>query len=141
MIANYFGNLGDGKLARLRFFGLWALLIFLFIVFGMMIVMSIGIAEHMVGGDLTSAQNFLREKLALPALVGIAIAALLFTFVNLNIMAKRARDIGLPGWLTAIVIAGLSGGASQVAGPSASGSVGGLLFLVLTLLPSNIFKR
>ena len=105
-----------------------------------MIGVSNGVAEHMIGGDLTAAQNVLREKLARPAILGVIAAAVTFHFTNLNIIAKRARDVRLPGWITAIVIAGLSGSATQVMENSGSIGIGGILLVVLALLPSGMIK-
>lgn len=140
MLTDYFGAITTGKLKRLRFVGLWVLLIIAFIGFALLIGVSIGVAEYMIGGDLTAAQNILREKLALPAILGVIAAAITFLFTNLNIIAKRARDVGLPGWITAIVIAALSGGATQMMENSSSGGIGGILLVVLALLPSGMIK-
>ncbi len=142
MLRDYFGEIVDGRLARRRFVFLWLFLLALFIGFGALIGVSIGIAEHLVGGDLKTAQQMLREKLAVPAVLAIAIFLLAFVFAKLNIIAKRARDAGLPGWITAIVIAGLIGTASQLANSAAtSGGVGMLLLIVLAFVPANQFRK
>ena len=141
MLTDYFGEITTGKLRRLRFVGLWVLLMVAFLAFGLLIGASIGVAEHLIGGDLAIAQNILRKNLALPAILVVIAAALVFLFANLNLIAKRARDVGLPGWVTAIVIAGLSGSASQILGSNASGGIGGFLLIILALLPSDMIKR
>ena len=142
MLRDYFGEIGEGRLERRRFVFLWLLLLALFIGFGALIGLSIGIAEHLAGGDLRTAQQMLRENLAVPAVLAIAIFVLAFVFAKLNIIAKRARDTGLPGWITAIVIAGLIGTTSQLADAAAtSGGVGMLLLIVLAFVPTNQFRK
>jgi uncharacterized membrane protein YhaH (DUF805 family) len=110
MVDDYFGSVMSGRLQSQRFIILWLALMITFVVLGMLIGASIGIAERLIGGDLATAQKLLAEKLGIPAIVAVFVIFVLFGFANLNIIAKRARDIGLPGWLTAIVLAGLIGG-------------------------------
>jgi uncharacterized membrane protein YhaH (DUF805 family) len=141
MLKDYFGAVTTGKLKRLRFVGLWVALIVAFFGFGILVAASIGVAEHMIGRDLAAAQNIIREKLAIPAIVGVVAAVLAVGFANLNIMAKRARDVGLPGWITAIVIAAMSGSASQMMDTNLSGGMGGILLIILAVLPSGMIKH
>jgi len=141
MLGEYFGEISDGRLNTRRFILLWLVLVAVFVVFALLIGTSIGIAEHLIGGDLENAQAILRENLAIPAIIAIAVFFLLFAFAKLNIIAKRARDTGLPGWLSAIIIAGLTGASSQLAGGVSSGGVGLLLLVILTFIPTNTFRR
>ena len=78
---------------------------------------------------------------ATPAIIGIGVLSVVFAFAQLNILAKRARDIGLPGWLTAIVVACLIGGASQMVDHPSAGGIGPLLLIVLTVIPSDALRR
>lgn len=139
MLTDYFGAIKSGKLLRMRFVGLWVLLIFIFIGFAIAIGVGLGVSEHLIGGDLAAAQNALRGAFAIPAMIIIGVLVLAFIFANLNIVAKRARDVGLPGWITSIIIALLSGGGSQVSG-GGGGGIGGLLLLILVFLPSGLIK-
>jgi len=142
MFKDYFGEIHDGRLKTGRFIILWLILMAVFVCFGIAVGVSIGVAEHLVGGDLASAQKLLRETLALPAVIAVAIFFLLFLFTKLNIIAKRARDIGLPGWLSAVIIAGLVGMTSQTTGyATAGGGIGMLLLLVLAFVPSDTLPR
>jgi len=95
----YFGEWTDGRLKRLPFFGYNILLMVISVaaVFG--IVMLAGGMESLGGG--------------FPALVegmGMLVAIALFVFVvmmlaaSFNIMAKRFRDMGLPGWWSVAAI-------------------------------------
>ena len=56
-------------------------------------------------------------------------------------IAKRARDIGLPGWLAAIVTAALTGGAQKATGHAGGSGIGGLLVLILAFLPTDMLRR
>lgn len=141
MLGDYFGEIGCGRLNTRRFLLLWLVLVAVFVLFGILIGASLGIAEHIIGGDLRSAQTMLRERFALPAILAVAAFFIFFAFAKLNIIAKRARDTGLPGWLTAIIIAGLIGGSSQVVDHSSAGGIGFLLIIVLAFIPTNAFRK
>ena len=141
IIRNYFGEIIEGRLTSKCFVGLWLLLAVIFVGFGIFVGLSIGIAEHIVGGDLKTAQQLLREKLAIPTVLILAIFFLAFAFANLNIIAKRARDTGLPGWITAIVVAGLAGSVSQFTDTAVtSGGIGVILIILLALIPTDQFR-
>jgi uncharacterized membrane protein YhaH (DUF805 family) len=141
MVDDYFGSVMSGRLQTQRFIILWLALMITFVVLGMLIGVSIGIAERLIGGDLATAQKLLTEKLGIPAIVAVFTIFVLFGFAKLNIIAKRARDIGLPGWLTAIVLAGLIGGSTQAVGPGSAGGLGMLLLIVLAFVPTNALAR
>ena len=137
MIGDYFGSALSGRLQTKRFIILWLALMLAFTAFGLLIGASIGVAERLIGGDLATAQKLLIEKLGLPAIIGVFVIFILFAFAKLNIIAKRARDIGMPGWLTAIVLAGLIGGSTQAVGQASAGGIGMLLLIVLAFVPTN----
>jgi uncharacterized membrane protein YhaH (DUF805 family) len=141
LVKDYWGSFSSGRLGRKRFIGLWVLLIVTVILLGLVVGVGIGIAENLVGGNLTEAQDTLRQRFSVPAVIGIALAGLLFLVAKLNIIAKRARDIGLPGWITTIVIAGLVGVVSQGSEPTMGGGLGMLILIVLALIPTNALKR
>ncbi len=137
MIGDYFGSALSGRLQTKRFIILWLALMLAFAAFGLLIGASIGVAERLIGGDLATAQKLLIEKLGLPAIIGVFVIFILFAFAKLNIIAKRARDIGMPGWLTAILLAGLIGGSTQAVGQASAGGIGMLLLIVLAFVPTN----
>ncbi len=141
MLKNYFGDFKIGKLQTKRFTILWIVLVLFFLACCLAVGFSIGIAEHLVGGDLAQAQQLLREKLAIPAIVIVLLSGLAFLFAKLNIIAKRARDIGFPGWLSAIVLAGLIGGVTQGATGTVAGGIGALILILLAFLPSNMIGK
>jgi uncharacterized membrane protein YhaH (DUF805 family) len=141
MFGDYLGSVMSGRLRTQRFIMLWLGLMIAFVAIGMLIGVSIGIAERAIGGDLATAQKLLAEKLGIPAIVAVLVIFVLFGFAKLNIIAKRARDIGLPGWLTAIILAGLIGGGTQAMGAKTAGGVGMLLLIVLAFVPTDTWAR
>jgi len=141
MLEDYFAEIGSGRLKTSRFIALWLLLIGILISFALLLGASLGIAERLVGGDIAEAQETLRRALPIPAVIGIVLFFVLFAFAKLNIIAKRARDIGLPGWLTAIIIATLSGAAALATKIGAAGGTGLLLLLILAFVPSDALRR
>lgn len=141
MFNDYFGSVSDGRLGTRRFIMLWLVLIAGFVILGLLIGASIGVAERLIGGDVEAVRKTLSQNFGLPVIIALAVIFVAFAFANLNILAKRARDVGLPGWITAIVIAGLSGGVSQATGSGAVAGLGLLLTLILAFIPSNQFRR
>lgn len=141
MFKTLFGDPTTGCLARLPYLGYWILLGLLGVVIAIGIGASIGAAENMVGGDIQQAQAQLREHLGLPAVLLVFAFAMLLLFGNLNLMAKRLRDMGLPGWwvvLGFVVLSALiSGGISE----RASGGLYFLFWIALLLIPTDMFTR
>ncbi|MEA3303536.1 MAG: DUF805 domain-containing protein [Pseudomonadota bacterium] len=146
----YFGDVTSGYLQRLPFIGYFVLLYVLFFALVMAGVASLGIAENLVGGDLTQAQQMLAEKFGLPAMIIIGIVFAAVFFASLNLEAKRIRDMGLPGWWTLlavwiisvviIVILNVVTGSDPVISKSISSVISAIGFLALVLIPSNTFS-
>jgi len=97
----YFGEWSTGRLKRLSYLGYGVLLMAISFAVIIGVVMLGGGLENMMGAD---------------TLAGMGIVAMLFSFLffiamfisNLNIMAKRIRDMGLPAWRSVVVIIILS---------------------------------
>ncbi|MEM6495620.1 MAG: DUF805 domain-containing protein [Pseudomonadota bacterium] len=141
MMRDYFLEIFDGRLRPIPFLVRWLALIVL--MFGLAIGTgaAIGLTERIVGGDLQALQQELLSSLGGPVVIAVLIAFLAFAFANLNIIAKRARDVGLPGWITAVLIAALSGGASQATGEPTTGGLGLILLIVLALMPTDMMRK
>lgn len=141
MLKPLFGDTATGRLARLPYLGYWILLGLLSVVIAIGIGASIGVAENAIGGDIQEAQAQLREHLGLPAVVLIFAVGMLLLFANLNLMAKRLRDMGLPAWWVVlgfvVISAVLSGGISE----QASGGLYFVFWLALLLIPTDMFAR
>jgi uncharacterized membrane protein YhaH (DUF805 family) len=141
MVNALIGDVKTGRLMRLQYLGYSLLLSLLMFGFGLAIALAIGAGEHIIGGDLQQAQDKLREMFTLPLMIVFAVIMPLFVFIGLNMMAKRIRDIGLPGWWTMLVIIVL-GGVVPVAVSSGAGSgFHSLVWIALLLIPTDTFKK
>lgn len=120
----------------------YSLLIAVFAIsFVFSIVLAIGVGEHLLGGNLQEAQAQLREWFTLPLIFVFSLFMMLFTFIGLNIMAKRIRDIGLPGWWVVLIFVLLEGIVSYYISQKVSSSLHTISFILLLLIPSNTFGR
>lgn len=109
MIRALFGDCLSGRLGRLSYLGYSLCISLSLFVFMLLTVLLIGVAEHLIGGNLSQAQDQIRLWFSWPYLLifGVFMAAIVFS--GLNITAKRLRDIGLPGWsvIFAVILAEL----------------------------------
>ncbi len=137
----YFGEFADGRLLRMPYFKY--LIILFAIMFGFMLatVMLIGAAENIIGGDLTNAQDVLRNALGLPYLVILGVVMIGIFIALSNITAKRARDTGLPGWLFVTGIIVISALLSYFLSDQLSRTFSSIIGFGLLLIPSNVFAR
>ena len=141
MMTVLFGDIKNGRLQRLQFLGYSLLVSVLTVVIMMGVVVAIAGAEKFAGGDLQQAQAAIRESLGGPFMVIFAIFMLVIFFIQANLMAKRIRDMGLPGWwvvLALVIIAGLVGGMMS---EQAGGVFQGIVTLILLFVPSNSFAK
>ena len=141
MIKALFGEVKTGRLMRLQYLGYSVLLSLLMFGFGLAVVMIIGVGEHIAGGDLQQVQDQIREQLTLPAMLVMAVVMPLFLFIGLNIMAKRIRDIGLPGWWTVLAIFIVSGVVSYLVSDNAGSIVNTLAWVAVVLVPGNALAK
>ncbi len=135
-----FGDVSNGRLMRLPYLGYSLLLVALMMGFMFAVILAIGAGEQIIGGDLQQAQDKLREWFTLPAMLLFGLATALFAFGGANIMAKRIRDIGLPGWWLVLGIVVLTGIVSYVVSSEMSSSLHTLIWVVLMLIPTGIFS-
>jgi uncharacterized membrane protein YhaH (DUF805 family) len=150
MLRTYFGGLTNGRLARLPFLGFWVLLWVLFLLYGLGIAFGIGVVEPLVFEGLEGARGYLLANYGLAVLVALAVFCLAFGFAQLNLIAKRLRDMGLPGWLVLLVLALASvslgyilppGGRPADLGNLVNGAFNGILLFALMIIPSGLFAR
>ena len=113
----------------------WVYLLMFGFVF--LVILAIGAGEHIIGGGLQHAQDKLREMFTLPAMIVFAVIMPLFLFMAANIMAKRIRDIGLPGWWSVLAIIVITGIVSYMVSNEVSNGLSTLIWGVLLLVPSN----
>ena len=141
MIRTLLGDITTGKLMRMQYLGYSLLLYVLMFGFGFAVVLAIGAGEHIIGGDLQQAQGQLREMFTVPAMIVFAVVIPLFMFMGANIMAKRFRDIGLPGWWMVLVVFILSALVSYFVSENASSGFSLLVWIALLLIPGNALTR
>ncbi|MCF3935653.1 DUF805 domain-containing protein [Acuticoccus sp. M5D2P5] len=143
MFRDYLGDPADGRLGRGRFILLWLLLGIVTV--GVLIVVMIAFGA--LGGVLarisaeTGTPPPFIDAFPIPMILAIVAVVLGSIYAGLNITAKRARDVGLPGWLVAIVIAFVSGGTIPLSDNGATIGAGFLLSAILALLPSGWIGR
>ena len=137
MLKALFGDVHNGRLMRLQYVGYSLLLSLLMVGVGLVVVAAIGLGEDVIGGDLQRAQEILRERVTLPHIIAFAVVTLLFMFVGANIMAKRIRDIGLPGWWSVLGLLVLFTVMSYAVPDHVSSILQSLVWLALALCPGN----
>ena len=137
MIKTLFKDVAFGRIARLSYLGHSILLFLLLIAYMLIVVLAVGAGEHIIGGDLQQAQDQLRGMLTLPFLIVTGIVMGLLMFAGLNIMAKRIRDIGLPGWWMVLALIVLGMLLSYFVSQQAGSGLHTLIWLLLVLIPGN----
>jgi uncharacterized membrane protein YhaH (DUF805 family) len=137
VLKTLFGDVHNGRLKRLQYVGYSLLLSLLMIGFGFAVVAAIGLGEDFIGGDLQQVQDMLRERLTLPYMIVFAVATLLFMFTGANIMSKRIRDIGLPGWWSVLALLVLFTALSYAVSDQISSILQSLVWLLLSLIPGD----
>ena len=131
------GDIRQERLPRLPYLGYSLLIMALMFGFGVAIAVAAGVGEQLIGGDLQQAQDRLREWFAVPALLVIALVVLLLLFMSANIMAKRVRDIGLPGWWVVLAVTVLTGMLGYLVSEEVGNGLHTLVWVVLLLVPGK----
>lgn len=141
MIKTLFKDVAFGRIARLSYLGHSILLMVFLMAYMLIVVLAVGAGEHIIGGDLQQAQNQLRGMLTLPFLIITGIVMGLLMFAGLNIMAKRIRDIGLPGWWMVLALIVLGMLLSYFVSQQAGSGLHTLIWLLLVLIPGNVVGK
>jgi uncharacterized membrane protein YhaH (DUF805 family) len=137
IILTLFAELKLGRLARLPFILYVTGLQLSLLLFLLWVAFSAGLAEPAASGDLEAVQQALTDWMSLPTLLMSAVFALPVIFAHFNILAKRIRDIGLPGWISLLVYVIVRSLLGTVAG-----LVLDLLFMILLcFVASNAIKK
>jgi len=140
MLQTYFGGFKAGRLQRLPFLGYSVFLGALFFAFTFATVAAIAGAEHAIGGNLAEAQDQIRNALAIPYIIIFAIVIIMLFIASINIIAKRARDMGLSGWFFVAGFATISLLISWLFSQNASQSISVIVCISLLFVPGNTFK-
>ena len=136
-----FGDISNVRLMRLPYLGYSLLIDLLVIGFVFAVVLTIGAGEQIIGGNLQQAQDMLQKWFTLPFFIVIGLFMLSFVYAGFNIMAKRIRDIGLPGWWVLLAIIVLESVVTYTVSQQAGGNSHILITVVLLLIPSNTFAK
>lgn len=136
------GDIQAGRLKRLPFLLWYLVVVLLTVVLGFGLGAVIGAAERMAGGESLKAQVALEDSLGPVGLIVVAALFALLLLAQLNIMAKRVRDMGLPAaWLFALGWLLLSGLVSSAGGPALGGLLSLLVLLALLFVPTGAFAK
>ena len=139
MLHTLFGDLKEGRLARLPFLA-YSILATVLAGFALLaIVLALGSVAGLFSGDTAAVEVFLRENMNEPGIFIILALGLALMFAHANLSAKRYRDMGLKGWKTLIWVSVLVTAASVLLDPFATGGLQFLVFLALALIPSGFF--
>ena len=142
MFRALWGDIQHGRLQRLPFLGWYLVLVLLVVVLAFALGAVIGATERMAGGEPLETQVALGESLGPLGLLTVAAVFALLLLGQLNIMAKRVRDTGLPmAWVIVLAWLLLSGVLSSVAGAALSGPVSLLVLLALLFVPTGAFGK
>jgi len=134
-----FGDVNNGRLARLPFLGYWILISVIIIVIGFGIGAAIGVAENLAGGDIQGAQAKLQDQFGIPGLLLLTVIYAALLFAGLNLEAKRIRDIGLPGWWAVLGVFVVGIVIALAISQPAAGGFNFVIWLALLLVPANTF--
>lgn len=141
MLQILFGDIKFGRLTRLPYFIYSLLFNFVVIGIGIGVVLSIGAGEQIISGDIQQAQQKILSMFSGPFLLLFLVVTILLVLSWYNLMAKRIRDIGIPGWWAVLVIVILESIISVNISGKASSGIHTLIWIVLLLIPSNTFEK
>ncbi|QNT70526.1 DUF805 domain-containing protein [Defluviicoccus vanus] len=147
MLTALFGDVRDGRLQRLPYLGYCLLLLLLVFAIGVAFTVllggSEGLSEAITGGDAEKAKELLLQHLSSTAISLLLVATIVIgaaiSFANINLQAKRLRDMGLPGWLGVAAIFGLELVITALVGNQTASIFHLVTFLALLLIPTATF--
>lgn len=136
MFSILWGDIQQGQLARLPYLGYSLLVSLLLILVGLSVVLLENGVERGANGI-----EGISLTLSLPGFVLLLLMTIPLGLAGLNLMAKRLRHVGLPGWPTTIALTLLVFAIAY--GWSLPGAHGFqfLIWMTLILLPKNTFSH
>lgn len=137
-----FGAVRHGTIHRIPFFwhvaGLWTIGAAIIIT----LVVGLGLNQMPTAGMTPEqARQVVQEALGPVGNTVLVLFAVVLVFAQVNMMAKRLRDMGLPGWLTLVTVVAVTGLASVYVSPTAGGLVNIAFWLTLLFMPPGVFSR
>jgi uncharacterized membrane protein YhaH (DUF805 family) len=137
VILTMFGELREGRIGRLRYLGYSIFVALSAFLFSVGLGLVTGVTERVAGIEGAPMRSAVTENFAgMWILLFFAIGMTIF-FINANLMAKRARDIGLSGWTTVAVILVISMIISLVMPEYVAGGYNLLVWIALLLIPTG----
>lgn len=136
MIKIFFGDVRNGRLMRLPYFSFSLMLVLLTIGFGIindLVVKTAGYYQQ-------TQHKPLEWLVMLFSIVAIA-TFIMLVFAGMNIMAKRIRDVGLPGWWVILTIVALQFFIYSNFSEQIGGGLYTLIWFLLIIMPTNSFKE
>ncbi len=141
MFKIFFGEIKTGRLLRLSYLGYALLMQLLVIAMVLAFIVAIGASENLIDGDFQQIQDILRAWFSVPFIIVCGIGMVLFGFAGFNLMAKRIRDTGLPGWWTLLAILVVEVIVSIFISQETSANLHIFLTIVLLLIPADTFIK
>lgn len=141
MVSELFKEVKTGQLRRMAFFGYGALLMLIPLVLMLIVVSIIGAGEQLAGGDLAQAQDKLGAWFGGPVAIIVISLMIVVFFAQLNIMAKRLRHMGLPGWWWVLGIIVINLVVTAIAGEQVGNLIGLIVALSLLFIPGGSFGQ
>ena len=132
-----FGEVRTGRVKRLPLVLYITALHLSLLAFSIFVGVSAGLLEPAGSGDIEAAQPTLSDWLGPGSLLLTTVFFLTVTYVNFNLLAKRIRDIGLPGWTGLLGYVVVRGAISWLAGTVIGVLLDLVFILVLALVPSD----
>jgi len=93
-----FGAVKNGRMTRLPFVIYMSCIQLVLLLYVIGVGVAAGLGDVALIGDLDQAQQRLSDFISTPFILATVVFFLAAIFAHLNILAKRIRDIGLPGW-------------------------------------------
>ncbi|WP_294955154.1 DUF805 domain-containing protein [Sulfurovum sp.] len=104
----YFGEWSKGRLKRLPYLGYYVLLIVLVIAAAFGMIFAAGSLEAVMNGTILENQAALLEHFGIATLIGVVTFMVVVIVAQVNILAKRIRDMGLPAFWTIVGLIAVS---------------------------------
>ncbi len=138
MFGKIFAELTGARMARLPYFAYTLLLTVTLVVVVFAIVTGIAGFENLRDGNITAIEKRFAEDAGGTLLIAFILFLLTLMFAHFNLMAKRLRDIGFPGWPGVLAVFVGTAVVTAVIGDNYAGTINTLVWLVLVLIPGNL---
>ncbi len=138
MLQTIFGEVRDGRVSRLRFLVALLVLTAAGMIFMVALLWLSGAAADLAAlEDDPEALETMLEGLGGGWLFALAATGVLLFFGQINLWAKRLRDIGLPGWWSMLILIGLGAVISGLVSEQVSSGLNLAVLIALLVVPGN----